>query len=59
MLRYSQSSKHPSFQLLVNHDDTDREFAYAEKVNGSLNAAREHGWIVVSMKDDWAVVFAK
>lgn len=57
MLRYSQSSKRPSLQLLVNHDDADREFAYAEKDNGSLNAAREHGWTVVSIKDDWSMVF--
>ena len=58
MLRYAQSSKHPSLQLLVNHDDADREFAYAEKDSGSLNAAREHGWVVVSMKDDWNVIFS-
>jgi hypothetical protein len=58
MLRYSQASKHPSLQLLINHDDADREFAYAEKDNRSLNAAKEHGWTVVSMKDDWSVVFS-
>ncbi len=58
MLRYSQGGKHPSLQLLVNHDDAIREFAYAEKDNGSLTAAREHGWAVVSMKDDWNVIFS-
>jgi hypothetical protein len=58
MLRYSQTSKHPSLQLLVNHDDADREFAYAEKDSASLKAAKEHGWIVVSMKDDWNAIFA-
>ena len=42
MLRYSQSGKHPSLQLLVNHDDADREFAYAEKDGASLKAAKEH-----------------
>ena len=40
MLRYSQSSKHPTLQLLVNHDDADREFAYAEKEAASLKAAQ-------------------
>lgn len=58
MLRYSQSSKHPSLQLLVNHDDADREFAYSEKDSRSLNAAKEYGWTVVSIKDDWNVVFS-
>lgn len=30
MCAYSQSRKGPSLQLLINHDDADREFAYAE-----------------------------
>ncbi len=63
MLEYSQGTsvegrKRPSLQLLVNHDDGNREFAYAEKDNASLTAAREHGWQVVSIKSDWRVVFA-
>lgn len=58
MLRYSQSSKQPSLQLLINHDDADREFAYAEKDGGSLNAAQKHGSAVVSMKDDWIKIFS-
>ena len=57
MLRYSQSRKGPSLQLLVNHDDASREFAYAEPDNASLNAAKQGGWTVISMKDDWKVVF--
>ncbi|WP_145086514.1 HAD family hydrolase [Anatilimnocola aggregata] len=58
MLGYSQSSKHPSLQLLVNHDDGDREFAYAEKDGASLKAAKEHGWAVVNIKDDWKEIFS-
>ncbi|WP_254511463.1 HAD family hydrolase [Anatilimnocola floriformis] len=58
MLRYSQSSKHPSLQLLVDHDDGDREFAYAEKDGASLKAAKEHGWTVVNIKDDWKEIFS-
>ena len=57
MLRYSQGSSYPSFQLLINHDDALREFAYAEKTNASLNAAKKYGWYVVSMKNDWKTVF--
>jgi hypothetical protein len=37
MLRYSQGRKGPSLQLLVNHDDEMREFAYAEDDNASLS----------------------
>jgi phosphoserine phosphatase len=58
MLRYSQSSERPSLQLLINHDDAKREFAYSEKDNVSLTAASKHGWTVVSMKNDWKRIFS-
>ncbi|WP_052055719.1 HAD family phosphatase [Myxosarcina sp. GI1] len=58
MLTYSQSSPYPNFQLLIDHDDREREFAYSEPNNASLNAARPQGWQVVSMKNDWRQVFA-
>jgi hypothetical protein len=57
MLKFSQSSSYPSFQLLVNHDDSLREFYYQEKDNASLNAAAENKWHVISMKQDWKQVF--
>ena len=47
----------PSLQLLVNHDDAKREFAYAEKDGASLAAARAQGFTVVSIKRDWQSVF--
>jgi hypothetical protein len=49
--------KLPNFQLLINHDDGVREFAYAEKDNASLNAAKEGEWHVVRMKMDWKRIF--
>jgi len=39
MLRWSQSSRYPSLQLLVLHDDADREMAYGEASNDSLESA--------------------
>ena len=45
------------FGLLLDHDDAEREFAYTKGAEKSLAAAAEHGWTVVSMKDDWATVF--
>lgn len=56
-LTYSMTNSLPNFQLLINHDDEIREFAYAEKNNASLNAAKEGGWHVVSMKNDWLKIF--
>jgi hypothetical protein len=57
-LTYSQTSELPNFQLLINHDDDAREFAYAESNNASLDAAEHGGWHVVSMKDDWRRIFS-
>jgi phosphoserine phosphatase len=56
-LTYSKANPLPNFQLLINHDDDKREFAYAEKDNASLNAAKEGDWHVVSMKNDWLKIF--
>lgn len=57
MLTYSQGRPGASFQLLINHDDAQREFAYQEPDNASLNAAQANGWQVVSIKNDWKQVF--
>lgn len=58
MLKYSQGNKYPSFQLLVNHNDSIREYSYQEKDNLSLNTAAKNKWHVISIKDDWKKVFA-
>lgn len=57
MMRYSKGRAGPSFQLLINHDDAAREFAYAEKDNASLNAAKKYGFTVANIKSDWKTVF--
>jgi phosphoserine phosphatase len=47
------------FSLLIDHDDAEREFAYAKGGERSLAKAADRGWTVVSMKSDWRVVFAE
>jgi phosphoserine phosphatase len=47
------------FALLVNHDDADREYAYTASAEASQSKARQLGWTVVSMKDDWSTVYGK
>jgi len=59
MLTYSQGSSYASFQMIINHDDSTREFYYQEKTNASLNAASKYKWHVVSMKNDWKEIFVK
>jgi phosphoserine phosphatase len=58
MMEYSKGRAGPSFQLLINHDDAGREFAYAEKGNFSLDAAKKFGFAVVNIKSDWKTIFA-
>ncbi len=58
MLNYSQGGNQKSLQLLINHDDAEREFAYAEANNASLKAAQKNDWQVISMKKDWKRIFA-
>ena len=58
MLQYAGGSGRPGLRLLVLHDDPVREFEYTSGAEKSLDIARDQGWTVVSIKDDWATVFA-
>jgi phosphoserine phosphatase len=58
MLRFAGGPDRPALRMLVLHDDPDREFAYTSGADQALTTAREHGWTVVSVRDDWATVFA-
>jgi phosphoserine phosphatase len=68
MLEYTQSGSGARFELLVLHDDATREYAYGPALglpNPKLGAftqalydqAKQNGWTVVSMKNDWKTVF--
>jgi haloacid dehalogenase-like hydrolase len=58
MLDFAQRPDSPSLRLLVLHDDAEREFAYTSGAENALTKAGTSGWTVVSMKDDFATVFA-
>jgi phosphoserine phosphatase len=57
MLDFTHHQDKPSFRLLVLHDDAEREFDYTSGAEQALEMARERGWAVVSIKNDWATVF--
>lgn len=57
MLQYTQANSHPSLCLLVNHDDAAREFDYTAGAEAAAKMARDRGWVVVSVKEDWGTVF--
>lgn len=58
MLSYAGAGSTPALRLLLLHDDAEREFDYTEGAEKALETAKEQGWTVVSIKDDWAEVFA-
>ena len=57
MLEFAQATGEPFLNLLLHHDDADREYAYDQGAEKALQLAAERGWQVVSMKDDWQTVF--
>ena len=57
MLKYAQGHQGATLRLLVHHDDAEREYAYDGSTEKALRLAAKEGWVVVSMKDDWKIVF--
>jgi hypothetical protein len=69
MLEYTGVGDGARLMMLVLHDDAQREYAYgpaaglpATKVGAFAqplyDEAKNKGWIVISMKNDWKRVFA-
>ena len=59
MLQYAGGSARPALRLLVLHDDKEREFDYSAGAERSIGLASTQGWTVVSIRKDWANVFAE
>ncbi len=62
MLQYTDSNTYPSFQLYLHHTDAEREWAYDRdthvgRLDKGLDEAREKGWTVIDMKNDWKTIF--
>lgn len=62
MLEYTTGGTGARLGVLIHHDDAEREFAYDRqshfgKLDKALDAARQKGWIVVSMKQDWQQIY--
>ena len=54
----AQAKGRPFLNLLLRHDDGDREYAYDEGAEKAQKTAGERGWNVISMKNDWKTIFA-
>jgi phosphoglycolate phosphatase-like HAD superfamily hydrolase len=68
MLEYTKAGDGARLSMLVLHDDAEREYAYGPaqglpktKVGTFTQAlydeAKKDGWFVISMKNDWKVIF--
>lgn len=59
MLWYSETHAYKSLQLLLQHDDAEREYAYNKGAEKALRLAAEHGWLVISMQQDFIQIFSQ
>lgn len=57
MLEWTTAGEGGRFALLVHHTDAKREYAYNSGATKALEEAKEKGWTVVNMKDDWSRVY--
>ncbi len=58
MLQFAGGGTRPPLRLLVLHDDGEREFDYTSGAEAALERAKAQGWTVISVKNDWASIFA-
>ncbi len=58
MLQYTAANTRAALCLLVDHDDAEREFSYTAGAEEAMRQAKEDGWTVISVKEDWRRVFA-
>ncbi|MBK8210173.1 MAG: haloacid dehalogenase-like hydrolase [Rhodospirillales bacterium] len=68
MLEWTQAGDGARLMMLVLHDDAEREYAYGP-ANGLpdtkvgtfsqslMDEAKQRGWVVISMKNDWKRIF--
>lgn len=68
MLEYTKAGDGARLSMIVLHDDAEREYAYGPaqglpktKIGSFTQAlydeAKKQGWVVISMKNDWKVIF--
>jgi len=64
MLEYTQDGGGARLEMLVHHDDATREYAYGPESkignfsDALMSEAKERGWVIISMKNDWKRIFS-
>jgi len=62
MLQWTAAGDGLRFCMLVHHTDADREWSYDRdspvgRLDMALKQARQQGWTVVDMQDDWNTIY--
>ncbi|UCE42051.1 MAG: haloacid dehalogenase-like hydrolase [Candidatus Aminicenantes bacterium] len=57
MLQYTARQDLPYLNLLLHHDDEEREYSYTKGTEKALELAEEHKWTVIYISKDFKVVF--
>ena len=62
MLQWTTAGQGPRLALYVHHTDAKREWAYDRmsgigRLDKGLDQARENGWTVVDMKQEWKIIY--
>ncbi|MGR9106278.1 MAG: HAD family hydrolase [Gammaproteobacteria bacterium] len=62
MLQWTTSAESKRLGLIVHHTDSEREWAYDRKspvgkLDKALDQAKDNGWIVVDMKNEWKRIY--
>ncbi len=62
MMQWTASNNYKTLKLYIHHTDSIREWAYGRHskighLDKGLDQARQDGWNVVDMKNDWKMIF--
>jgi hypothetical protein len=62
MLEWTTSGAGARLGMIIHHNDAEREYAYDRKssigrLDRGLDEAEKNGWSIVSMKDDWRIIY--
>ena len=68
MLEWANAGDRAHLAVLIYHDDAEREYAYGPAgglpdthvgtlTEALMTEAKDDGWVVVSMKNDWKQIF--
>ncbi len=57
MMEFAAAGERSFLNILVRHDDAEREYAYDASAEQVQQVALERSWTTVSMKDDWREIF--